>query len=110
MTKNGLIALLTGTVLFLTLAVLAGAKEPKKTTAKEDRLTGTIEMINKDTSTITLRKGNIKRFVVYNADTKYTKVNKPGTMEDAKEKKRVICLGKFDDKARLVATRIDVRD
>lgn len=95
----------------LTLAVATQAKaQSKKDATKEDRLTGSIHMINKDTSTITIRRGNVQRQVVYNADTKITYRNKPGSMDDVKEGRRVICLGKFNDKTQLVATRIDVRE
>ena len=80
------------------------AKEPK-----EDRLSGTIHSINKDTKTITLRKGNIQRQVVYDDNTKVTYRNKPGSWDDVKEDRRVIVLGKFN-KTQLMASRIDVRE
>src|SRR6185436_20151077 len=69
----------------LTLAVATQAKAQDKSKAKEDRLTGSIHMINKDTSTVTIRRGNVQRQVVYNADTKITYRNKPGSMDDVKE-------------------------
>ena len=59
---------------------------------------------------ITIRKGNVQRQVAYSADTKVTYRNKPGSMDDVKEGRRVIVLGKFNDKTQLVATRIDVRE
>ena len=93
----------------LSIAVATEAKAQGKG-KKEDRLSGSIHMINKDTSTITIRRGNIQRQIVYNADTKVTYRNKPGSMDDVKENRRVICLGKFNDKTQLVATRIDVRE
>ena len=98
--------------LLLTLALVSQgvAQEKKKAAqAKEDRVSGTIQIMNKDTSTLTVRSGNIQRTVIYNADTKFTKVNQPGSIDEVKEGVRVICVGKFDEKARLVATRIDVR-
>jgi hypothetical protein len=106
-----LIRLSLGVLLALALATQGVAQEKKKAAqAKEDRVSGTIQMMNKDTSTLTVRtSGNIQRTVVYNADTKFTKVNKPGSLDEVKEGVRVICLGKFDEKSRLVATRIDVR-
>lgn len=95
----------------LCLAVATQAKaQGKKGAAKEDRLSGSIHMINKDTSTITIRRGNVQRQVVYTADTKITYRNKPGSMDDVKEGRRVICLGKFNSKTQLEATRIDVRE
>ena len=93
----------------LTLAVATEAKAQDKA-AKEDRLTGSIHMINKDTSTVTIRRGNVQRQIIYSADTKITYRNKPSTMDEVKEGRRVIALGKFNDKTQLVATRIDVRE
>jgi hypothetical protein len=106
-----LTALILGIGVGLVLATQVSAQEQKAGgKPKEDRLSGTIQMINKDDSTITLRKGNVTRTVVYNNDTKVTKHNKPGSLDEVKEGRRVICLGQFDDRTRLVATRIDVRD
>jgi hypothetical protein len=112
-----LITLSLGALLCLFLTFSAAAQEQKagkgakakaaKVTA--DRLSGRIQMINKDSSTITITRGNVKRAVVYSPDTKITYLNKPSTMDEVKEGRRVICLGKFNDKAQLVATRIDVR-
>jgi hypothetical protein len=66
--------------------------------------------MNKDASTFTVRtSGNIQRTVIYNSDTKFTKVNEPGSLDEVKEGVRVICVGKFDEKGRLAATTISVR-
>ncbi len=96
-------------VLSLMLAVTLLA--PQSSAAdKGDRVEGTVKTINKDTSTIVVAKGsNPPHTVIFNADTKFTKRNQPGSMDDLKEGRRVICLGKFDDKTRLMAARIDVR-
>jgi hypothetical protein len=67
-------------------------------------------MIDKDTSTIIIRKGAVQRKVVYNTETKFTIQNKPrGSVDDVIVGRRVICLGKFNDKTQLLATRVDVR-
>ena len=94
----------------LSLAVATDAKAQDKSKGKEDRLSGVVHMINKDTSTVTIRRGNVQRQVVYNSDTKITYRNAAGSMDEVKEGRRVICLGKFNDKTQLVATRIDVRE
>jgi uncharacterized protein YoxC len=111
MKLRSIIALVVGAALFFALAMVMGAQDKKTKKTKEDRISGTIQMMNKDTKTITVRaSGNIQRQVVYNDDTKYTKVNKPGgTLDELKDGTRVICLGKFNDKTQLVATRIDIR-
>ncbi len=78
--------------------------------AKGDRLEGTVKTINKDTSTIMIAKGsNPPHTVIFSATTKFTKRNQPASLDDVKEGRRLICLGKFDDKTRLMATQIDVR-
>jgi Cu/Ag efflux protein CusF len=104
------VALILGVFLSLALTAAAAAQDPKaKAKSKENRLSGTVHMIDKNSSSITLRKGNINRQVVYGGDTKFTLHNKPSSLDDVKEGRRLICLGTFDEKTRLVATRIDVR-
>jgi hypothetical protein len=100
-----LLALLLGAAL-ATPATLAHAQDKK-----EDRVTGTVQLVQKDTMTIlvTGEAGNTQHQVVYNADTKVTKDNKPGSIDDVATGKRVICLGKNNDKGQLVARVIDVR-
>ena len=105
-----LISLLTGIFLFLSLAAIAIGEGQKKISTKEDRLTGTVHMIDKDTSTIIIRKGAVQHKVVYNAETKFTIQNKPGaSIDDVIVGRRAICLGTFNDKTYLLATRVDVR-
>ena len=101
----------------LLLALLLGAALASPTALwyaqdkKEDRVTGTVQLVKKDTMTIlvTGEAGNAQHQVVYNADTKFTKDNKPGSIDDVSTGKRVICLGKLNDKGQLVARDIDVR-
>ena len=92
--------------LAVSLAVL-----PLSAADKPDRLTGSVKMINKDSSTITVRPRSSanNRVVAYSADTKVTLRGKRSSMDEVKEGRRVVCVGKFDDKNRLVATHIDVR-
>jgi hypothetical protein len=104
-----LVSLLAGVCLFLSLA-LASADGQAKTSTKEDRLTGTVHMVDKDTSTIIIRKGAIQRKVVYNTETKFRFENKPqGSIDDVIVGRRAICVGTFYDKTQLVATRVEVR-
>ncbi|MCL5744952.1 MAG: hypothetical protein M1541_13670 [Acidobacteria bacterium] len=94
----------------LLLAFGALAAE-KKGAAKVDRLSGRIQMVDKNASTITLdTRNNIRRTVIFGPNTTVTYRNRPGTMDQVKEGRRVIVLGKFNQKAQLVATRIDVRE
>ena len=108
MRMKTLIAWYAVVFLFLILPGMASAQHQKQTSTKEGRLTGTVHRIDKDTSTIIVRKGTVQREVVYNAETKFTIQNKPdGSVDDVIVGRRVICLGKFNDKAQLLATRVE---
>ena len=103
-----LMSLLAGVCLFLSLAMASAQGQAK--TFKEDRLTGTVHMVDKDTSTIIIRKGAVQRKVVYNTETKFTIQNKPiGSIYDVIVGRRAICVGTLNNKTQLVATRVDVR-
>ena len=110
MSTKAVISLLSSIFLLLSLTAIASAEGQKKPSTKEDRLSGTVHMIDKDTSTFTIRKGAVQRKVVYNAETNFTIQNKSGgSIDDVIVGRRVICLGTFNDKTHLVATRVDVR-
>jgi hypothetical protein len=104
---TGSIAWFAGVFLFLTLAGVASAQDQKKTSAKEDRLSGTVHTIDKDTSSIIIRKGAIQRS--YTAETKFTIQNKPGSIDDVIVGRQVNCLVSFNDKSQLLATRVEIR-
>ena len=111
MSMKELISLLASLFLLLSLAAMASPADQKRTSTKEDRLTGTIHMIDKDASTIIIRKGIVERtVVVYNGETQFTIQNKPGgSIDDVIVGSRAICLGTFDSKTQLVATRVEIR-
>jgi hypothetical protein len=110
MRMKRLIALFAGVFLLLSLAVMVDAEDQKKTSTKQDRLSGTVHMIDKDTSSIIIRKGADRRKVVYNAETKFTIQNKSAaSIDDVIVGRQVICLGRLNDKTQLVATHVDVR-
>ena len=104
-----LIAWFTGVFIMLTLAVIASAQDQRTISTKEDRLSGTVHAIDKDASSIIIRQGAIQRRVVYNAETKFTIQNKPGSIDDVIVGRRVTCLGSLNDKSQLMATHVDVR-
>ena len=103
--------LLLALTLLLGAALAAPATLAHAQDKKEDRVTGTVQLVTKDTKTIlvTGEAGNTQHQVVYDADTKVTKDNKPGSLDDVSNGKRVICLGKLNDKGQLMAKSIDVR-
>ena len=93
----------------LTLAVIASAQDQKNLTTKEDRLRGTVHAIDKDASSIIIRKGAVQRRAIYNAETEFTIQNRPGSIDDVIVGRQITCLGTFNDKSQLLATRVDVR-
>ncbi len=105
-----LLAVLFATVGLATQEAWAKEKKQKKEkAAKEDRWSGIIQRSNKEASTLTVRKGNIEKTVVYESSTKWTKGTGSADAADFKDGSRVIVMGKYDEKGRLVATRIDLR-
>lgn len=96
----------------LPLVATAAPQKEGKTPPKQDRVEGNVQQIDKATKTVTvtLRGKPIQRQVVYSDSTKFTFRNKPSTIDELKDGRHVICLGKANDKNQLIATRIDVRD
>ncbi len=107
--------ILTGLTLCLGMLVAttiapAAAKDKKP---KADQLNGTVRAVHKDTSTITVRKNEIERQIVYNADTKFVrgteKKNTPSSVDDLKEGWYAHCWGKFDG-TKLMADSCRIRE
>jgi hypothetical protein len=97
----------------LTLPALeARQKDTKSATAKQDRIDGIIQFIDTATKTVTvrLRDKQQQQQVIYDDKTAFTFRNKAAKVEEVKEGRRIIALGKINDKNQLIATRIDVRD
>jgi hypothetical protein len=91
-----LVALLS---LVLVFSVAAQDKAPKK--SKLSNIQGTVQMISKATSTITVQTtSSIKREVVYNADTKFlyghSNKNTPGAVDQVKDGNFISCSGTFN--------------
>jgi len=99
-------AVLLGVTLGGPITVVTRAQEKKP-----DRVAGEVQLVNKDTKTIAVRPTGTETptQVVYDDNTKFTKDNKPGTLDDVSNGVRVICLGKLNDKGQLAATHVDVR-
>jgi cytochrome c-type biogenesis protein CcmE len=97
----------------LTLPALeARQKDTKNAPAKQDRIDGIIQLIDKPTKTVTvrLRDKQQQQQVIYDDKTAFTFQNKPATLDEVRDGRRIIALGKINDKNQLIATRIDVRD
>jgi len=100
-------------VLGLTLVLVVGLYGQIKKDAKTglDRIEGTIETLNKDKSTLSLKQSGASGAswqVAYNDKTVISLRNRPAKIEDLKEGLRVIVLGKYEQTT-LNATRIDIR-
>ncbi len=93
-------------------ALEARQKDTKSAEGKQDRIDGSIHMFDKDTKVVTVRlRGKPdQRQVIYDDKTAFTFRNKPATLDEVKEGRRVIAVGKNNDKNQLIATRIDIRD
>jgi len=108
-------SILTNIALYL--GVLAGiaivparAADPK---AKEGRITGTVHMMEKDKSTIVVRKGNVERQVIYNGNTKWLygtqASSKPSSFDQLKQDWYINCQGTFEG-MKLVASACRFRE
>src|SRR6058998_3234447 len=103
-----LLCLVIAASLVLAAPLMAQADEAKKPgKVPPIRIEGTVVLISKDTSRITVQQhGNVRRTVLYDEKTRFTFRNKPGSIDQLKEGIRVICLGKENDKKDYLATRI----
>jgi len=95
------------------LAIAVGPAFAKDKKASTGKINGTVHMLNKDTSTITVQKGSVQRQVVYNADTKWMYGTqgsaKAAALDQLKEGWYINCDGTFDD-TKLVAKACRFRE
>ena len=106
------LSILMGLFLGVVLCMPNTAYAQKKAKpAKQDRVSGVVQSISKDKNMVMVRiKGNTTRTVLWDGNTNWTYDNNPGSLDQLKEGRRAICLGKFNDKAQLVATRIELTE
>jgi Ni/Co efflux regulator RcnB len=83
-------------------------KEKTAAAAKEARWHGLIVTMDKDKSTLVVRRQEVTRTIYYDSSTKWTEGTKAVEMSEFKEGADVICLGKYDEKGKFHATRIDL--
>ena len=93
--------------------VAAGSAAAQEKKAQQGHLTGMVQGINKQTSTITVRTGNMKRDIIYNSETKFLygteKKNKPSSLDELKDGWYLNCKGTFEG-VKLVATGCRFRE
>ena len=87
----------------------ATAQEAKAKKASEIRWHGTVVRIDKDSSTLDVRKGTIEKRIHFDSSTQWTNGQKTIESGEVKEGDDVITLSKANEKKELVATRIDLR-
>jgi len=89
---------------------VANGQEKAAAAPKESRWHGVIMRINKDESTMDVRRGTIERKVHFDSSTKWTEGTKTIDMSEFKEGQDVICLGTYEKGSVVLnATRIDLR-
>lgn len=77
---------------------------------KQDKVSGRVNDMNKDTMTITMHTTglrNVSRNVMYDAKTKFTLDRKEAKADEVKANYRIVAHGKFDG-ANLKATQVDL--
>jgi len=93
----------------------AAADKKEAPAAKKDtKWQGNVVRIYKDLSQMDIRsnktaESDTLKKVAYDSSTNWTKLGKPGQMDEVKEGSFVIVVGQVDDKGVLHATRIDLR-
>jgi len=92
-----------------TLLALALAAQLYGQGKKAGSISGVVQNLSKDASTITVRKGSVPKTVIYSNDTKFTYRGQPSSVDDVKEGRRVRCTGNYNEKTQLLATQVDVR-
>jgi Cu/Ag efflux protein CusF len=89
---------------------IANGQEKTAVAPKESRWHGVIVRINKDASTMDVRRGTFEKKIHWDSSTKWTKGTKPADMSEFKEGSDVICLGTYESGSVVMnATRIDLR-
>ena len=96
--------------LVLAAPLTARPDEAKKQDVKLLRVEGSVVLISKDASKITIQQGgNVRRTILYDDKTRFSFRNISSSIDMLKEGVRVICLGKENDKKEFLATRIEIR-
>ena len=79
------------------------------------RIEGTVIGVNKDASTISIRQRshtNMAWTIHYDGETSFAYRNTPSSLEDVKHGRRIVCIGRYeekDGKDELIAVVVDVR-
>ena len=110
--RKALFLLLVGVFVFAGYCVQSAVAQGQQGMAaaeKPARWHGVIVRFDSGNSAMDVRKGTVERKVYYDSSTKWTQGKNTIDMSQFKEGADVICLGKYDEKGQLHATRIDLR-
>jgi len=112
--RNVLTGLCLGILFGLVLAFNLGAQSKTPKPPKTMNVQGRVQMLDKNTSAITVVTGTAPRKVVYTADTKFmmghSNNNQPGKVEDVKEGYYISCSGVYNVKTQLEAKQCVYRE
>ena len=86
------------------------AAQEQKSDKKPLQYSGRVNVLSKDAMTISIQAKSRVLQIKYTEKTKFTFRNKPGSIDDVKEGRRVIVLVDPDKQKDMVALRIDVRE
>ena len=110
---SSFVGLCCAVLLTFVLAFSAVAQDKAKKAAKEENVQGTVKVIKKETSTLTVDTGTAQRQVMYSKSTKFmvghSDDNKAGSLDKIDLGNYVSCSGTMD-KAVLMATNCIYRD
>ena len=113
MTRRSAGCLLSTLVLCLATASPLVSQTKKDKNSGLDRIEGTIQSLNKDKRSMSVRQRNRRNMVwtiLWDEDTAFTYQNEDTTTEDLKVGARIIALGRFPEGSlKLSALRIEIR-
>src|SRR5262245_31608536 len=97
------------------LLVLAGTLAAADKPPKMMNVQGTVQMLDKNASTITVEMPRaVRRQVIYSNETKFmyghSKKSKPGSSDQVKESNYISCAGTYNDKMELKAAKCVYRE
>jgi hypothetical protein len=84
--------------------------QEQKTAGQPIKYEGRINVLNKEGKTISIQAKSGVMQIKYTDKTQFTYRNKPGTIDDMKEGRRIIALVDPAQKKDVVALRIDIRE
>jgi len=111
MGRNRFTSMLCLIAMLALVSAAAVAQEKKVSKVEGTRYDGRIQMVSKNTSTITLKiaKTGTPMLIKYDANTQFTYDNKPGSIDDVKEKLRAFIIVTQNAKKEVVAARVEIR-